>query len=75
MTLSRLLTATAMSLTYGSGAAASLVASTYFAGYHTNQSLEVSFQVADMPWDKYTDAKYAFAYVPMTYTSYHQFEN
>ncbi|EXF85132.1 hypothetical protein COL5a_002425 [Colletotrichum fioriniae] len=34
-----------------------VVASTYFAGYHANRG----FPVSDMPWDKYTDAKYAFA--------------
>ncbi|KAK8132287.1 hypothetical protein PG999_000460 [Apiospora kogelbergensis] len=35
----------------------SLVASTYFAGYHVNKG----FPVADMPFEKYTDVKYAFA--------------
>ncbi|KAF4809936.1 Chitinase A1 [Colletotrichum siamense] len=34
-----------------------LVASTYFAGYHANRG----FAVSQMPWEKYTDAKYAFA--------------
>lgn len=34
-----------------------LVASTYFAGFHANRG----FPVSAMPWDKYTDAKYAFA--------------
>jgi chitinase len=46
----------------GASAAASqsdLVASTYFAGFHANRG----FPVSSMPWDKYTDAKYAFAYV------------
>ncbi|SPJ70992.1 related to endochitinase [Fusarium torulosum] len=44
----------------GPSAAASqsgLVASTYFAGFHANRG----FPVSSMPWDKYTDAKYAFA--------------
>ncbi|TDZ34920.1 Chitinase A1 [Colletotrichum spinosum] len=36
---------------------AGLVASTYFAGYHSNRG----FPVSSMPWEKYTDAKYAFA--------------
>jgi hypothetical protein len=35
----------------------SVVASTYFAGYHA----ERGFPVSSMPWEKYTDAKYAFA--------------
>ncbi|KAL0939917.1 glycoside hydrolase family 18 protein [Colletotrichum truncatum] len=34
-----------------------LVASTYFAGYHANRG----FPVSAMPWEKYTDVKYAFA--------------
>ncbi|KAK8061925.1 hypothetical protein PG994_008291 [Apiospora phragmitis] len=34
-----------------------IVASTYFAGYHVNKG----FPVADMPFEKYTDVKYAFA--------------
>ncbi|GKT43536.1 chitinase A1 [Colletotrichum spaethianum] len=34
-----------------------VVASTYFAGYHANRG----FPVSSMPWEKYTDAKYAFA--------------
>uniref|UniRef100_L2G3U9 chitinase n=1 Tax=Colletotrichum fructicola (strain Nara gc5) TaxID=1213859 RepID=L2G3U9_COLFN len=34
-----------------------LVATTYFAGYHANRG----FAVSQMPWEKYTDAKYAFA--------------
>ncbi|KAF5963921.1 hypothetical protein FCOIX_13637, partial [Fusarium coicis] len=34
-----------------------LVASTYFAGFHANRG----FPVSAMPWDKYTDVKYAFA--------------
>jgi chitinase len=45
----------------GASAAASqsgLVASTYFAGFHANRG----FPVSSMPWDKYTDVKYAFAY-------------
>lgn len=37
----------------------SLVASTYFAGFHANRG----FPLSDMSWDKYTDVKYAFAYV------------
>jgi chitinase len=36
-----------------------LVASTYFAGFHANRG----FPVSAMPWNKYTDVKYAFAYV------------
>lgn len=40
----------------------SLVASTYFAGFHSNRG----FPVSDMPWDKFTDVKYAFAYVPVS---------
>lgn len=39
----------------------SLVASTYFAGFHANKG----FPVSEMPWKKYTDVKYAFAYVPL----------
>lgn len=35
----------------------SLVASTYFAGFHANRG----FPLSDMSWDKYTDVKYAFA--------------
>ena len=35
-----------------------LVASSYFAGFHANRG----FPVSAMPWDKYTDVKYAFAY-------------
>ncbi|KAH7143561.1 glycoside hydrolase superfamily [Dactylonectria macrodidyma] len=35
----------------------SLVASTYFAGFHANRG----FPVSDMSWDKFTDVKYAFA--------------
>lgn len=51
----------------GAGAASypsspSLVASTYFAGFHANRG----FPVSDMPWDKFTDVKYAFAYVPLS---------
>ncbi|KAF9771357.1 hypothetical protein IL306_011016 [Fusarium sp. DS 682] len=34
-----------------------LVASTYFAGFHANRG----FPVKAMPWEKYTDVKYAFA--------------
>ncbi|OLN96114.1 Chitinase A1 [Colletotrichum chlorophyti] len=34
-----------------------LVASTYFAGYHAHRGAPVD----SIPWDKYTDAKYAFA--------------
>lgn len=41
----------------GSAAGSGMVASTYFAGYHANKG----FPVADMPFEKYTDAKYAFA--------------
>ncbi|RGP77148.1 hypothetical protein FLONG3_4663 [Fusarium longipes] len=48
-----------LSLTCGTNAASNsdLVASTYFAGFHANRG----FPVSAMPWDKYTDAKYAFA--------------
>lgn len=35
----------------------SLVASTYFAGFHANRG----FPVSDMSWSKFTDVKYAFA--------------
>ncbi|KAK7915093.1 hypothetical protein PG985_012796 [Apiospora marii] len=41
----------------GSTPGSGMVASTYFAGYHVNKG----FPVADMPFEKYTDAKYAFA--------------
>ncbi|KAK7985773.1 hypothetical protein PG988_003395 [Apiospora saccharicola] len=41
----------------GSAAGSGMVASTYFAGYHVNKG----FPVADMPFEKYTDVKYAFA--------------
>lgn len=41
----------------------SLVASTYFAGFHANRG----FPVSDMSWDKFTDVKYAFAYVPLNH--------
>lgn len=34
-----------------------LVAATYFAGYHANRG----FPVSSIPWDKYTEIKYAFA--------------
>ncbi|KAK1983998.1 family 18 glycosyl hydrolase [Colletotrichum cereale] len=34
-----------------------LVASTYFAGYHANRG----FPVSSIPWEKFTDVKYAFA--------------
>ncbi|KAJ4005551.1 hypothetical protein NW752_002384 [Fusarium irregulare] len=47
-----------LSLTSSVDAASSgLVASTYFAGFHANRG----FPVSSMPWDKFTDAKYAFA--------------
>lgn len=46
--------ATGNGSTAGSGG---MVASTYFAGYHVNKG----FPVADMPFEKYTDVKYAFA--------------
>ncbi|KAM0211741.1 hypothetical protein ACHAQD_010151 [Fusarium lateritium] len=39
------------------GSQSDLVASTYFAGFHANRG----FPVSSMPWDKYTDVKYAFA--------------
>ncbi|KAK7432897.1 hypothetical protein QQZ08_000368 [Neonectria magnoliae] len=35
----------------------SLVASTYFAGFHASRG----FPLSDMSWDKFTDVKYAFA--------------
>ncbi|OHW99382.1 glycosyl hydrolase family 18 protein [Colletotrichum incanum] len=41
----------------GTSNSTGVVASTYFAGYHANRG----FPVSSMPWDKYTDAKYAFA--------------
>ncbi|KAI7778038.1 hypothetical protein LA080_002675 [Diaporthe eres] len=34
-----------------------LVAATYFTGYHANRG----FPVSSIPWDKYTEIKYAFA--------------
>lgn len=34
-----------------------IVAASYFAGYH----IDDGFTVADIPWDKYTEVKYAFA--------------
>lgn len=34
-----------------------VVAATYFAGYHIDEG----FTVADIPWDKYSEVKYAFA--------------
>lgn len=34
-----------------------IVAATYFAGYHIDEG----FTVADIPWDRYTEVKYAFA--------------
>lgn len=34
-----------------------IVAATYFAGYHIDEG----FTVADIPWDKYSEVKYAFA--------------
>lgn len=34
-----------------------LVAATYFAGYHIKEG----FTVEDIPWDRYTEVKYAFA--------------
>lgn len=34
-----------------------LVSATYFAGYHTDRG----FPVSSIPWDKYTEIKYAFA--------------
>lgn len=34
-----------------------LVAATYFAGYH----IDDGFTVEDIPWDRYTEVKYAFA--------------
>ncbi|KAI6752448.1 hypothetical protein HG530_013817 [Fusarium avenaceum] len=48
-----------LSLTGASAAASQsgLVASTYFAGFHANRG----FPVSSMPWDKFTDVKYAFA--------------
>ncbi|KAK1994762.1 family 18 glycosyl hydrolase [Colletotrichum falcatum] len=39
------------------GTAGGMVASTYFAGYHAN----LGFPTSSIPWDKYTDIKYAFA--------------
>ncbi|KAF5012338.1 hypothetical protein FDECE_1565 [Fusarium decemcellulare] len=42
---------------YAAPPPSSLVASTYFAGFHSNRG----FPVSDMPWDKFTDVKYAFA--------------
>ncbi|GKT82370.1 glycosyl hydrolase family 18 protein [Colletotrichum tofieldiae] len=41
----------------GTSNSTGVVASTYFAGYHANRG----FPVSSMPWEKYTDAKYAFA--------------
>lgn len=35
----------------------SLVAATYFAGYHADRG----FPVSSIPWDRYTEIKYAFA--------------
>jgi chitinase len=47
-----------LSLTSSADATSSgLVASTYFAGFHANRG----FPVSSMPWDKFTDTKYAFA--------------
>lgn len=37
-----------------------LVASTYFAGYHVHHPVKPA-AISTMPWDKYTDAKWAFA--------------
>ncbi|KAF6798250.1 glycoside hydrolase family 18 protein [Colletotrichum sojae] len=39
------------------GSTSGIVASTYFAGYHANRG----FPVSAIPWEKYTDVKYAFA--------------
>lgn len=36
---------------------ASKVSATYFAGYHIDEG----FTVADIPWSKYSEVKYAFA--------------
>ena len=47
------------SAAYADPSAPGLVASTYFAGFHANKG----FPIAAMPWNKYTDAKWAFAYV------------
>lgn len=35
----------------------SLVAASYFAGYH----IDDGFPVSSIPWDRYTEVKYAFA--------------
>ncbi|KAM0544353.1 hypothetical protein ACHAPJ_011889 [Fusarium lateritium] len=45
------------SAAYADPSAPGLVASTYFAGFHANKG----FPIAAMPWNKYTDAKWAFA--------------
>lgn len=37
--------------------ASGIVAATYFAGYH----VDVGFPVSSIPWDKYSEIKYAFA--------------
>lgn len=41
------------STTPGSG----MIAATYFAGYHADEG----FPLSSMPWDRYTEVKYAFA--------------
>ncbi|EFQ27378.1 glycosyl hydrolase family 18 [Colletotrichum graminicola M1.001] len=40
-----------------SGTAGGMVASSYFAGFHADEG----FPVSSIPWEKYTDVKYAFA--------------
>jgi chitinase len=60
MTLAKTFTASAVTLLgLASRVAGVSVASTYLASYHTDEG----FPVSDMQWSKYTDVKYAFAYV------------
>lgn len=43
--------------TKSSSNSSGVIAATYFAGYH----IDDGFTVADIPWEKYSEVKYAFA--------------
>lgn len=44
------------------GNSTSLVAATYFAGYH----IDDGFPLSSLSWDRFTEVKYSFAYVSPT---------
>ncbi|KAK2042639.1 family 18 glycosyl hydrolase [Colletotrichum somersetense] len=57
LSLAALLAAGASAAPAAAAEPCGMVASTYFAGYHANRG----FPVSSIPWEKYTDVKYAFA--------------